>query len=291
MRQAGSSLAGCIDGYDAQGKVTGWVVDPDQPSDVVTVQLLYPGREAVETKACILRNDLNWMSNRNVGFKFEIDELIDPQRIVSGEIKVIAKGVALKPIKMMSEMGKSHRFWTREVMDRTTSEWMSAFDTKNSTALEISGRRWSKLCFWKSYEVVEWPEFDICRDTLSKTFDFVIAEQVWEHLRYPHRAVKNVYSMLKEGGRFLLTTPFLIHIHAVPSDYTRWTEDGLKYMLEEGGFDPKKCRTASWGNINCVVNDLLDNEKKLGWRNYDQTTQSLDNNTRFPTCVWALAEK
>lgn len=98
-------------------------------------------------------------------------------------------------------------------------------------ALEISaGHMWRDLGF-KTYTEANYPEFDICRDRTARQFDLIIADQVFEHLLRPYRAGKNVYGMLKPGGHFLITTPFLIRIHDVPVDCTRWTEVGMKHFM------------------------------------------------------------
>ena len=70
---------------------------------------------------------------------------------------------------------------------------------------------------------------------LDDTFDLIIAEQVFEHLLWPYRAARNVHRMLRPGGSFLITTPFLVKIHPVPNDCSRWTETGMKHLLAEAG--------------------------------------------------------
>ena len=64
-----------------------------------------------------------------------------------------------------------------------------------------------------------------------ESFDLIIAEQVFEHLKWPYRAAKNVYRMLRPGGSFLITTPFLVRCHEMPDDCTRWTDTELKNFL------------------------------------------------------------
>jgi hypothetical protein len=38
---------------------------------------------------------------------------------------------------------------------------------------------------FKSYRITEYPDFDICDDSLSDQFNLTIAEQVFEHLLWP----------------------------------------------------------------------------------------------------------
>ena len=173
--------------------------------------------------------------------------------------------------------------WTRVEMTRITQEWMSQLPRKEMDALEISGEAWSSWGF-KSYTSLQYPDFDICAPPSNgRTWDIVIAEQVFEHILWPYRAVKHVYALLNRGGYFLITTPFLLPVHEVPVDCSRWTETGLKYLLAEGGFPLESIRTGSWGNMACVKANL----KK--WQPYSRWRHSLENSPRHPVVVWALA--
>lgn len=114
----------------------------------------------------------------------------------------------------------------------------------------------------------------------------MIAEQVWEHLAYPWRAAKNVYSMLNDGGYFLVTVPFLYRVHRCPLDCTRWTAQGLGYLLEEAGVRPENIRTAQWGNRKAVE------WTGLAGRSYCRLlNRQMENDEDFPLVAWALARK
>src|SRR5215831_10134216 len=73
---------------------------------------------------------------------------------------------------------------------------------------------------FKSYAGADFPHFDICSTALPGPYDLIIADQMFEHLLWPYRAGRNVFAMLRPGGHFLLTTPFLIRIHPHPHDCT-----------------------------------------------------------------------
>ncbi len=174
--------------------------------------------------------------------------------------------------------------WTRVVMNRETLEWVRALDTARMDALEISGEYWKNKVPFKSYRTAWYPEYDVCGKPLPETFDILFAEQVFEHLLHPHRAARNVHQMLRPGGYFLLTTPFLFRIHADPADCTRWTPQGMAGLLEEAGFRREQVRVGSWGNRACV-------KASLRGRNYCRRIHSLENEPDFPVVVWALAQK
>jgi hypothetical protein len=132
--------------------------------------------------------------------------------------------------------GDAHSQWARIVMNRETDRLIRQLDLGHSSALEISGEKWKGYGFYR-YRSVEFPAYDVCSDVLDDQFDIIIAEQVFEHLLWPYRAVRNVFQMLTPNGALLVTTPFLIKIHNHPEDCSRWTEVGIRHLLAEGGFD------------------------------------------------------
>jgi len=177
-------------------------------------------------------------------------------------------------------------------MAETLHRTVFAMPCKNFDALEISGGAWRKVPDWKSFTTVDYPAFDICKDIVpDRTFDIIFAEQVFEHVRYPYRAATNVYKMLNEGGMFVISTPFLIQVHGIPSDYTRWTEDGMRYFLEDCGFEASKTKTWSWGNRDCAITDFNSCAEGKGWTRFDPEKHSLVNERNYPVVVWAIATK
>jgi SAM-dependent methyltransferase len=175
--------------------------------------------------------------------------------------------------------------WSRVVMDCECQKLVAGLNPPTLDALEISGDAWQKTGF-KSYRSANYPEYDLCAGPLPETFDLIIADQVFEHLLWPYRAGKNVYQMLRPGGHFLISTPFLVRIHNFPVDCSRWTPLGLKHLLAECGFPLENTQTASWGNRMCVVQNL---EHFLS--SYRPAKHSLENEPDYPYHVWALARK
>jgi predicted SAM-dependent methyltransferase len=45
---------------------------------------------------------------------------------------------------------------------------------------------------FRSYHSLKFFESDIAETTLPRSFDIIIAEHVFEHLRYPYAAARNV---------------------------------------------------------------------------------------------------
>lgn len=167
-------------------------------------------------------------------------------------------------------------------MNERTEQIVTAEGPENLDALEISGTGWADTGF-RSYQVMDWPEHDICTDRLRERFDLIIAEQVFEHIRHPHRAARNIRAMLRPGGMALITTPFLIRYHPAPLDMSRWTHVGLAALLADAGF--VDVHTDAWGNRECLVANLDE------WVDFDPAVHSLENEPLYPVSVWGTGRR
>lgn len=67
-------------------------------------------------------------------------------------------------------------------------------------------------------------------------FDTAFGTEVLEHCPRPEIILGEVNRVLKPGGIFFFTVPFLWPLHEVPHDEYRYTPFALKRMLEETGF-------------------------------------------------------
>lgn len=63
-------------------------------------------------------------------------------------------------------------------------------------------------------------------------FDCVLCTEVLEHLHTPEKAVREMYRVLKPGGRLILTTRFIFPLHNVPGDFFRFTRYGLEHLMK-----------------------------------------------------------
>ena len=175
----------------------------------------------------------------------------------------------------------------RVVLNRELERIALSLPLGDMEALEISGSAWKERGF-RSYRHVQYPEFDVCEEPLPDRFDFIVAEQVFEHLLWPYRAGRNVLEMLRPGGYFLLSTPFLQKVHGSPSDCSRWTETGMKHFLAECGFPFDSISTGSWGNKTAARANL----RRRGHPIYSPIMhRNLENDPLFTVQVWALARK
>lgn len=70
----------------------------------------------------------------------------------------------------------------------------------------------------------------------NNTVDSVVCTQVLEHLKNPTQAIAEFYRILKNGGYALITVPQWGELHEEPNDYYRFTNFGIKHILESAGF-------------------------------------------------------
>lgn len=77
---------------------------------------------------------------------------------------------------------------------------------------------------------------DICKHNPGlpdSAYDFVVCAEVLEHTLRPFEAVKEIYRLLKPAGRLLATVPFNFRIHGPLPDCWRFSEHGLRALLDE----------------------------------------------------------
>jgi SAM-dependent methyltransferase len=68
------------------------------------------------------------------------------------------------------------------------------------------------------------------------TFDTVICIAVLEHVENPEAVTAEMFRVLKPGGHLVATVPFLQPEHKVPTDFQRYTRDGLSTLVTRHGF-------------------------------------------------------
>ncbi len=70
----------------------------------------------------------------------------------------------------------------------------------------------------------------------SGSYDSAVSFQVLEHHQKPAIFFKETARVLKKGGVFLFSSPFIGGLHEVPHDYQRLTEYQISLLLKEAGF-------------------------------------------------------
>jgi SAM-dependent methyltransferase len=77
---------------------------------------------------------------------------------------------------------------------------------------------------------------DICvrNDAIPDgAFDYVVCTEVLEHTLQPFGAIAEIHRILRPGGRLFLSVPFNLRIHGPLPDCWRFTEYGLRRLLQD----------------------------------------------------------
>ncbi|TVP97406.1 MAG: class I SAM-dependent methyltransferase, partial [Roseinatronobacter sp.] len=93
----------------------------------------------------------------------------------------------------------------------------------------------------------------------DRSFDSVIAIEVFEHLYDPKLAASEIHRVLRSGGEAVVTVPFMFRVHGDPQDYQRFTSSGLEALFGgrfQTGIQP-------FGNRLQVISDLLPTSAKF----------------------------
>jgi len=178
----------------------------------------------------------------------------------------------------------------REFIQQETSNKL------NPKIIEFGGSngRIKSMFNCKDYEVApNYPKVNV--EDLSSyqdsSYDYVVLDNVLEHVKDPITAIKNIHQILRKDGWFILTLPFLMPIHAQP-DYRRWTKQGLKEELSVFS----RVEIKSWGNSEAAqfYINRFSNVAKLGFARYKEVKQlgiNLENDNIFPLQIYAMAQK
>lgn len=111
-----------------------------------------------------------------------------------------------------------------------TKPYQELFDVNRYVGLEIdteASRKKGVSDYF--YDGVTFPFAD-------NIFDSVLCNQVLEHVFTPDEFLTEINRVLKDGGKLLLTAPFVWDEHEQPFDYARYSSFGLKALLERNGF-------------------------------------------------------
>jgi len=79
----------------------------------------------------------------------------------------------------------------------------------------------------------------------GRRFGTIFCLSVLEHCENPFKMAENMMHLLQEKGQICISVPFSWKIHSYPSDYWRFTPEGVKRLFPKIEFDPEKTFAAT----------------------------------------------
>ena len=112
----------------------------------------------------------------------------------------------------------------------------SSFDHAYYTGIdiEVSGRSDEMKVPDKFFDGINIPYDD-------NVFDGVLCTQVLEHVENLDLLLAECNRVIKVGGRFVVSVPFLYREHEQPYDFRRFTSYGLRLIMTRNGFQVDSC--------------------------------------------------
>jgi hypothetical protein len=88
----------------------------------------------------------------------------------------------------------------------------------------------------------------------GRRFSTIICFSVLEHCKNPFRMSENITNLLADTGSVFISVPFAWQIHGYPSDYWRFTPDGVRILFPSIVFDEaRSCMcTSKPGEITAI---------------------------------------
>jgi methyltransferase family protein len=123
-------------------------------------------------------------------------------------------------------------------------------------------------------DAIQFPWIDVvntCRSLpfRDSVFDAVISQAVFEHLPDPFFAAREVYRVLRSGGRALIDTAFMQPFHGDPDHYFNMTCSGLRQIMQ--GFQIEELGVRSYQNpslgLSMQIEAVLPFVSSADWRN------------------------
>lgn len=185
---------------------------------------------------------------------------------------------------------------TRTAMYKALRGKFAAHDSESKNCLAISNSGWFGKILGLTkvkYTLANYPEENIINLSFQdQSFDFVVSDQVFEHIEgNPFVAFAETARVAKPGGLICHTTCFINEIHGVPKDFWRFTPDALALLATSSGCDVVE--TGSWGNREAWA--LIHAGFRMAKIPEDETHPlyrlATRNEKEWPIVTWVIAKK
>lgn len=89
-------------------------------------------------------------------------------------------------------------------------------------------------------------------------FNSIICFSVLEHCTNPFKVCENITKLLTDKGMVFISVPFAWPIHGYPSDYWRFTADGVKILFPSIEFDEaRSCMSTSKSGEITAIDEFM----------------------------------
>lgn len=171
-----------------------------------------------------------------------------------------------KYINKLYEMNNTNPYSTKslEVINKNPDAFILDFGSGNPKKEEIFDNVLRmEFVHYRSTEVIS-TEKNL--PFVDGTFDYVISESVFEHIKDPFHYAREIFRVLKPGGEVLIDTAFLQPVHADPYHYFNMTLEGLREVFRdfkeiEAGVESYQTASYTLNILLRTYKDLLDNDK------------------------------
>lgn len=199
----------------------------------------------------------------------------------------------VKGIYALSTLGLATGYhMVRYRMYERIGEVMNEQDAVGRRVLSISqSEQLCRLIGQPDLEISEanYPEHNILdlRAFADDSFDYVVSDQVFEHIEgSPQQAMDECKRVLRPGGIAIHTTCFFNEVHAAPSDFWRFTPQGLKHLCESWS---EIIVAEGWGNRLAFQGLRYIKVPHAKWHPIHRIAVS--NDPVMPISVWIIARK
>ncbi len=90
----------------------------------------------------------------------------------------------------------------------------------------------------------------------DKSYDNVVTMNVIEHIFDTHNLFAEVARVIKPGGLFVSSVPYMHHIHGSPDDYVRYTESAYRKFAERYGFEIVEIKILGYGLFSLMYQNV-----------------------------------
>ena len=129
----------------------------------------------------------------------------------------------------------------RLLLDRWISDQAAALtglivNVGSGTDVRTFGRRTVSVDAFAPNPTVR-ADLSVCLPFRDNVFDGAVCTEVLEHVPDARHLLREIARVLKTDGRVVVSTPFAFHYHPDPSDFLRYTPEGLRAEAERAGLD------------------------------------------------------